>query len=255
MSSISAPKSLMFPALKPPKIPCSNTTFQSQLSAPRTLGIAAMVNDIRPRRLLQTHYRTQIITFLRKEYVTTLILEHIKISENSKHFTIAWHYGSRLFMKPNNLKYEHGKVEYMDFVDVDDFSKLTVDRVARFMKYLGYKLPVGVLYKRDRMSLQNGLVRIKNIKDVKLMFSGMSPTVKWKTNIVIDEILEPKTISELDLEKIFQAESQPLSSDEPPIELESQDAYVPQRQYYEWAGVNCKELLYRVYGSRSGMKT
>ncbi|KAL2502175.1 60s ribosomal protein L10 [Forsythia ovata] len=50
---------------------------------------------------------------------------------------------------------EHGKVEYMDFVEVDDFSKLTVDRVSGFMKYLGYKLPVGVLYMRARTSLLN----------------------------------------------------------------------------------------------------
>ncbi|KAL2508747.1 hypothetical protein Fot_32394 [Forsythia ovata] len=78
--------------------------------------------------------------------------------ENTNQFTIAWHYGGRFFVKPNNLKYEHGQVEYMDFVEVDDFKKLTVDRVARFMIYLGYKLLVGVLYMRERMSLLNGLV-------------------------------------------------------------------------------------------------
>ncbi|KAL2554080.1 hypothetical protein Fot_07699 [Forsythia ovata] len=123
------------------------------------------------------------------------------VGENSKEFTIVWYYGGKFFIKPNNLKYEHGKVEYMDFFDVDDFSKLTVDRVAKFMKYLGYKLSVGVLYKRDM------------IEDVKLMFSGIgssklvivyfappsrtfvlsyeSLTVKWKSNVVIEEILEP----------------------------------------------------------------
>ncbi|KAL2501776.1 uncharacterized protein Fot_35624 [Forsythia ovata] len=93
--------------------------------------------------------------------------------ENSKHFTIAWHYGNIFFLKPNNLKYEHGKVNYMDFVDVDDFSELTADRVARFIKYLGYKILIGVLYRRDRMFLLNGLVRIKTIEDVKVMSSGI----------------------------------------------------------------------------------
>ncbi|KAL2553009.1 Uncharacterized protein Fot_06628 [Forsythia ovata] len=148
----------------------------------------------------------------------------------------------------------------MDFVDVDDFSKLTVDRVARFMKYIGYKLMVGVLYMRDKMSLLNRLVGIKNIEDVKLMFSGIgsfklvevylvppsrtfvlcweSPTIKWKSNVVIEEILESESISEPNLKKVFQLESQSLRGDEPPIELESQDAYVPQCQEYEWVGVN-----------------
>ncbi|KAL2494876.1 FIP1[V]-like protein [Forsythia ovata] len=192
--------------------------------------------------------------------------------ENTKKFTIAWHYGGKFFPKPNNLKYEHGKVEYMDFVDVDDFSKLTVDRVARFMKYLGYKLLVGVLYMREKTSLLNGLVRINNMEDVKIMLNGISssklvkvylvfpsrtfvlswelPTVKWKTNIVIEEILEPDSIREPDLEKVMQPKSQPLSGDEPPIELESQDAYVPQRQEHEWAGWD--EDLIELFVQRSG---
>ncbi|KAL2528520.1 hypothetical protein Fot_21121 [Forsythia ovata] len=134
----------------------------------------------------------------------------------------------------------------MDFVEVDDFKKLTVDRVARFMTYLGYKLPVGVLYKRERMSLLNGLVRIKNMEDVKIMLDGIgrstllevyleSPTVKWKTNVVIKEIVEP--------ESIRVPESQPLSGEEPPIDEENKDAYVPQSEEQEWDGVNWEELI------------
>ncbi|KAL2502821.1 hypothetical protein Fot_36763 [Forsythia ovata] len=138
----------------------------------------------------------------------------------------------------------------MDFVEVDDFKKLTVDRVGRFMMYLGYKLLVGVLYMSERMSLLNGLVRIKNMEDdVKIMLDGIgsskllevylvlpartsilsweSRIVKWKTNVVIEEILEPGGIREPDLEKITQYESQSLSGEEPPIDEESQDAYVP----------------------------
>ncbi|KAL2529342.1 hypothetical protein Fot_21943 [Forsythia ovata] len=143
-------------------------------------------------------------------------------------------------------------MEYMDFVEVDDFKKLTVDRVARFMMYLGYKLPIGVLYRRETISLLNGLVRIKNMEGVQKMLDGIgsskllevylvlpaqtfvlsweSPTVKWKTNVVIEKILGPDSIREPDLEKITQPESQPLSGEEPPIDQESQDAYVPQRR-------------------------
>ncbi|KAL2491940.1 hypothetical protein Adt_27568 [Abeliophyllum distichum] len=73
-----------------------------------------------------------------------------------------WHYGDRFFVKPNNLKCEHGKVEYMDFVEINNF-----------MMYLGYKLPVAVLYMRERISLLYGLVRIKNMEDVKKMLDGI----------------------------------------------------------------------------------
>ncbi|KAL2526208.1 hypothetical protein Adt_11262 [Abeliophyllum distichum] len=160
-------------------------------------------------------------------------------------------------MKPNNLKYEHGKVKLMDFVEVDDFKKLTIDRVARFMMFIGYELPVGVLYRGERMSLLNRLVRIKNMEDVKKMLDGIgnskflevylvppartfvlsweSPTVKWRTNVVIEEIIESDSIKEPDLEKITQPKSQPLSGEEPPIDPESQDAYVPESQEKKWA--------------------
>ncbi|KAL2551601.1 hypothetical protein Fot_05220 [Forsythia ovata] len=140
------------------------------------------------------------------------------------------------------------------------------------MKYLGYKLPVGVLYRRARTSLLNGLVRIKNMEDLKIMLNGIdnsklvevylvppsrtfllsweSPKVKWMTNVVIEENLERDSIRELDLEKVLQPESQLIMGDEPPIELESQDAYVPQHQEHKWAGVNWEKLLDGVYGSR-----
>ncbi|KAL2508759.1 Uncharacterized protein Fot_32406 [Forsythia ovata] len=65
------------------------------------------------------------------------------------------------------------------------------------------------------------------------VLSWDSPTVKWKTNVVIEEILEPDSIREPDLEKITQPESQPLSGEEPPIDQESQDAYVPQSEEQE----------------------
>ncbi|KAL2485962.1 MuDR family transposase [Abeliophyllum distichum] len=177
--------------------------------------------------------------------------------ENTKQFTIAWHYGGRFFVKPNNVKYEHGKVEYMDYVEVDDLKKLTVDVVDMFMRYLGYKLPVGVLYKREMMSLLNGLVRIKNMEDVRIMLEGVnrsrllevylvppaqtfalpweSPIRKWKTNVVIEEIVEPISIRV--------PESQPRSGEEPPIDQQSEDAYVPQSEDQEWAGVNWEELI------------
>ncbi|KAL2558424.1 hypothetical protein Fot_03163 [Forsythia ovata] len=56
------------------------------------------------------------------------------------------------------------------------------------------------------------------------VLSWESPTLKWKTNVVIEEILELNSIREPNLENI-----QPLSGEEPPIDQESQAAYLPQR--------------------------
>ncbi|KAL2456695.1 hypothetical protein Fot_56725 [Forsythia ovata] len=67
------------------------------------------------------------------------------------------------------------------------------------------------------------------------VLSWESPTVKWKTNVVIEEIVEP--------ESIRVPESQPLSGEEPPIDEESEDAYVPQSEEQEWDGVNWEELI------------
>ncbi|KAL2529269.1 Uncharacterized protein Fot_21870 [Forsythia ovata] len=107
------------------------------------------------------------------------------------------------------------------------------------------------------MSLLNGLVRIKNMEDVKIMLDGIgrstllevylvspartfvlsweSLTVKWKTNVVIEEIVESDSIRV--------PESQPLSGKEPPIDEESEDVYVPQSEEQEWDGVNWVELI------------
>ncbi|KAL2552228.1 Uncharacterized protein Fot_05847 [Forsythia ovata] len=60
------------------------------------------------------------------------------------------------------------------------------------------------------------------------VLSWESPTVKWKTNVVIEEIVESDSIRV--------PESQPLSGEEPPIDQESEDAYVPQSEEYQWAG-------------------
>ncbi|KAL2527100.1 hypothetical protein Adt_12154 [Abeliophyllum distichum] len=138
--------------------------------------------------------------------------------------------------------------------------------VARFMRYLGYKLPVRVLFKRERMSLLNGLVRIKNMEDVKIMLDGVnrstllevylvppaqtfalpweSPTRKWKTNVVIEEIIEPISIRV--------PKSQPLSGEEPPIDQESEDAYVLQSEDQEWAGQEELRPEYEDQGNVSG---
>ncbi|KAL2456702.1 Uncharacterized protein Fot_56730 [Forsythia ovata] len=164
--------------------------------------VARLRGKIRRQCMLNPRYGIQ--KFLFALHGSAL---HSNSRENTKQFTIAWHYGGRFFVKPNNLKYEHGKVEYMDFVEVDDFKKLTVYVVG---SVLGSPARTFVL-------------------------SWESPTVKWKTNVVIEEIVEP--------ESIRVPESQPLSGEEPPIDEESEDAYVPQSEEQEWDGVNWEELI------------
>ncbi|KAL2457404.1 Uncharacterized protein Adt_46375 [Abeliophyllum distichum] len=154
------------------------------------------------------------------------------VGENSKYFTIAWHYGGRFYLKPNNLAYEHGVVDYIDFVDPDEVLKLTVRMLDRFLKRFGYKLPMEFFYRRYKMSLLVGLVRMKSLDDLKGMVSAIgaskvvevymvtptitfclpwdSPNVKWRSNVIITEILETDMNRESISEIVIEPESQPL---------------------------------------------
>ncbi|KAL2541744.1 Uncharacterized protein Adt_02722 [Abeliophyllum distichum] len=76
----------------------------------------------------------------------------------------------------------------MDFVEVDDLKRLTVDRVARFMMYRGYKLPIGVLYKGERMSLLYGprIVKIieKNRKSLRYLHATYSGDKRFEVRYI-----------------------------------------------------------------------
>ncbi|KAL2489031.1 hypothetical protein Fot_42323 [Forsythia ovata] len=51
----------------------------------------------------------------------------------------------------------------------------------RFIIFFGYKLPMGFLYRSDRMSLLDGLIRIKTLEDEENVMKtyGLSKLVLW----------------------------------------------------------------------------
>ncbi|KAL2487272.1 hypothetical protein Adt_32028 [Abeliophyllum distichum] len=149
--------------------------------------------------------------------------------ENSKYFTIAWHHSSRSYLKPNNLAYEHGVLDYIDFVDPDGVLKLTIGRLDRFLKFFRYKVLMEFFYMRYKMLLLVKLVRMKSRDDLKGMVSAIgtlkvlevymifpaitfslpwdSPTVKMRNSVIITEILEMDTNSESISEIVIEPES------------------------------------------------
>ncbi|KAL2489713.1 hypothetical protein Fot_43005 [Forsythia ovata] len=163
-----------------------------------------------------------------------------------------WHHGGRFYLKPNNLAYEHGDLDYVDFVDPDEVIKLTVRRLDRFLKCFGYKVPMKFFYMRYKMSLLVGLVKMKRemvnvigaskVVEVYMVSPTItfslpwdSPTVKGRSSVIIIEILETDMNRESILETVIQPESQPLRGDEPQVEIPSQDdgCYVPQTESHE----------------------
>ena len=59
-------------------------------------------------------------------------------------FTIAIHHGGSSFTPFGNRRYEGRKVDYVDWVNIDYFTRMELDGMALD---LGHKLPVGFMYK------------------------------------------------------------------------------------------------------------
>ncbi|KAL2546569.1 hypothetical protein Fot_15802 [Forsythia ovata] len=117
------------------------------------------------------------------------------------------------------------------------------------------------------MSLLVGLVRMKSRDDLKGMVSAIgaskvvevymvtptitfslpwdSPNVKWRSNVIITEILETDMNSESISETVMEPESQPLRGDEPQVEIPTQDdgCYVPEKGSHQWDNVEWGDLF------------
>ncbi|KAL2467746.1 Uncharacterized protein Fot_51271 [Forsythia ovata] len=117
------------------------------------------------------------------------------------------------------------------------------------------------------MSLLVGLVRMKSRDDLKGMVSAIcaskvvevymvtptitfslpwdSPNVKWRSNVIITEILEIDMNNESISETVIEPESQPLRGDEPQVEIPTQDdgCYVPEKGSHQWDNVEWGDLF------------
>ncbi|KAL2552069.1 hypothetical protein Fot_05688 [Forsythia ovata] len=64
------------------------------------------------------------------------------------------HHGGIMFTKPKNLVYEHGDVDYMDYVHSINLNRELLDKLV---EGVGLDLPIGFLYKKQKFSLLEGL--------------------------------------------------------------------------------------------------
>ncbi|KAL2515997.1 hypothetical protein Fot_29968 [Forsythia ovata] len=71
-----------------------------------------------------------------------------------------------------NTLYERGKVDYIDNCYASYFSTFTLDRVMNVMKI---SLPMGYAYKRSRLNLNHGLMRLATDQHVAEMLEDIGP--------------------------------------------------------------------------------
>ncbi|KAL2488962.1 Uncharacterized protein Fot_42254 [Forsythia ovata] len=75
------------------------------------------------------------------------------IPNESPYFTVKIHHGGIMLTKPNNLVYEHGDVDYMDYVHSSNLNRELLDKLV---EGIGPNLPMGFLYRKQKFSLLEG---------------------------------------------------------------------------------------------------
>ncbi|KAL2516358.1 uncharacterized protein Fot_30329 [Forsythia ovata] len=86
--------------------------------------------------------------------------------KKSPYFTVKIHHGCIMFTKPNNLVYEHGDVDYMDYVYSSNLNREPLDKLV---EGVGLDVPMGFLYRKQKFSLLEGLVRIRSNVDIDML--------------------------------------------------------------------------------------
>ncbi|KAL2551803.1 Uncharacterized protein Fot_05422 [Forsythia ovata] len=117
---------------------------------------------------------------------------------NTEQFTIRLFYGGCFLTKDGNTLYEGGKVDYIDNCYASYFSTFTLDRVMNVMKI---PLPMGDAYKRSRLNLNHGLMRLATDQHVAgdarryWTYEDMLPHyLPWNYSIPIDQhVPEPES--------------------------------------------------------------
>ncbi|KAL2502252.1 hypothetical protein Fot_36100 [Forsythia ovata] len=92
---------------------------------------------------------------------------------NTEQFTIRLFYGGCFFIKDGNTVYEGDNVDYIDNCYASYFSTFTLDRVINVMKI---PLPMGYAYRRSRLNLTHGLMRLATDQHVAEMLQDIEPT-------------------------------------------------------------------------------
>ncbi|KAL2498613.1 hypothetical protein Adt_24163 [Abeliophyllum distichum] len=110
-----------------------------------------------------------------------------------------------MLIKSNNLIYEHGEVDYMDYVDSRIFNRQLLHKLE---EGVGLDLPMGFLYKKQKMSLLEGLVRICSNGDISMLLKDRN----GETQVDIYVVLLTPT-HELECGWSIPIPPRPLSSD------------------------------------------
>ncbi|KAL2485732.1 hypothetical protein Adt_30488 [Abeliophyllum distichum] len=87
-----------------------------------------------------------------------------------------------MFTKPNNLVYEHGDVDYMDYVHSSSLNRKLLDK---FVEGVGLDLPMGFLYKKHKFSLLEGLVKIRSNVDITMLLKNRNGATEVEIYLVL----------------------------------------------------------------------
>ncbi|KAL2482200.1 Uncharacterized protein Fot_43644 [Forsythia ovata] len=71
-----------------------------------------------------------------------------------------------MLTKPNNLVYQHGEVDYMDYVHSIILKRQLLDKLV---EGVGLDLPMWFLYKEQKLLLLEGLVRIRSNVNIAML--------------------------------------------------------------------------------------
>ncbi|KAL2516527.1 hypothetical protein Fot_30498 [Forsythia ovata] len=108
-------------------------------------------------------------------------------SKESTYFTVKIHHGGIMFTKPNNLVYEHGDVDYMDYVQSSNLNRELLDKLV---EGVGLDLPMGFLYKKQKFSLLEGLVRICSNVDIDMLLKDRNGANELRfTSCLLHELM------------------------------------------------------------------
>ncbi|KAL2552010.1 uncharacterized protein Fot_05629 [Forsythia ovata] len=91
------------------------------------------------------------------------------------------HHGGIMFTKPKNLVYEHGDVDYMDYVHSSNLNRELLDKLV---EGVGLDLPIGFLYKKQKFSLLEGLVRICSNVNIAMLLKDRNGANKVEIYLV-----------------------------------------------------------------------
>ncbi|KAL2531497.1 hypothetical protein Adt_04848 [Abeliophyllum distichum] len=110
-----------------------------------------------------------------------------------------------MLTKPNNLVNEHGKVDYMDYVSSSILNRQLLDKLV---EGVGLDLPMGFLYKKQKLLLLEGLVRIRSNVDITILLKDRNEATEVNIYLV-----PPIPTPELEYEWSIPIPPQPPSPD------------------------------------------